>query len=193
MTRYRIGDIVKITSLRSEKLDIDIPQMVFHSRADDFVDVTGLGRLTERLIRKAVESAGIPYVDWVARKEIVDNKSMLHLYLEPREGYVASERSVATAIRDQFRKLDKRHRCNLYNLIGDMETVLGLKPVEVTLLPKGAFSSYIAQRQAEGADLGVLKPPHINPSDRVLSLLRVPKVKVEVEAMPAEAERAPVR
>ena len=192
MTRYRIGDIVKITSLRSEKLDIDIPQMVFHSRADDFVDVTGLGRLTERLIRKAVESAGIPYVDWVARKEIVDNKSMLHLYLEPKEGYIASERSVATAIRDQFRKLDKRHRCNLYNLIGDMETVMDLKPVTVTFLPEGTFSNYISQRRSEGiasANVG----PHVNPSDEVLSLLRSARVAVEAAAAAEKTERTAVR
>jgi len=187
--RYRIGDIIKITSLRNEKLNIDIPQMVFHSRADDFVDITSLGRLTERIIGEAIENSGIPYVDWVARKEIIDNKPVLHFYLELRDGYIASEGSLATAIREQFKKLDRKHRCNLYNLIGDMETVLGLKPVEVALLPQGAFSSYISQRQTEGAPLGHLKPPHINPSDEMLSLLGAPKVVVE--AVPAtEAERA---
>jgi len=192
MTRYRIGDMIKITSLRNEKLNIDIPQMVFHSRADDFVDITSLGRLTERIIGEAVGNTGIPYVDWVARKEIIDNKSVLHFYLELREGYIASEGSVATAIREQFKKLDRKHRLNFYSLIGDMETVLGLKPVGVTLLPQGAFSRYIAQWQAEGADLGHLKPPHVNPPDEVLSLLRAPKV--EVEAAPTtEAERASAR
>jgi hypothetical protein len=191
MTRYRIGDIIKITSLRNEKLNIDIPQMVFHSRADDFVDITGLGRLTERIIRQAMENTGIPYVDWVARKEVIDNKSVLHIYLELREGYIAREGSLATAIREQFKKLDRKHRCNLYNLIGDVETVLGLKPVEVTLLPRGAFLSYVSQRQAEGASSGYMKPPHVNPSDEVLSLLRAPKV---VEAVPVtEAERAAAR
>jgi len=60
------------------------------------------------------------------------------------------------------------------------------------LLPQGAFSRYIAQWQAEGADLGHLKPPHVNPPDEVLSLLRAPKV--EVEAAPTtEAERASAR
>jgi hypothetical protein len=189
MTRYRIGDVIKITSLRSEKLNIDIPQMVFHSRADDFVDITGLGRLTERLIREAIENASIPYVDWVARKEIVDNKSMLHLYLELKERYIASEKSVATAIREQFRRLDKKHRCNLYNLIGDMETVLDLRPVTVTFLPEGTFSSYINQRRSEGIALESLRLPHVNPSDEVLSLLRAHRVAVEAAPVPQEAER----
>ena len=192
MTRYRIGDIIKITSLRNEKLNIDIPQMVFHGRADDFVDITSLGRLTERIIREAIGNTGIPYVDWVARKEIIDNKSVLHFYLELRDGYIASEGSLATAIREQFKKLDRKHRCNFYSLIGDMETVLGLKPVEVTLLSPGAFSSYVSQRQAEGAPLGHLKPPHVNPPDEVLSLLRAPKVVVEAAPV-TEAERAAAR
>jgi hypothetical protein len=189
--RYRIGDIIKITSLRNEKLNIDIPQMVFHSRADDFIDIAGLGQLTERVMQEAIENSGIPYVDWVARKEIADNKPVLHIYFELREGYIAGEESLATAIREQFRKLDRKHRCNFYSLIGDMESVLGLKTVEVTLLPRGAFLSYVSQRQAEGAAGSSLKPPRVNPSDEVLSLLRAPMV---VEAAPVtEAERAAAR
>ncbi len=189
MTRYRIGDIIEITSLRNEQLNIDIPQMVFHSRADDLIDIAGLGRLTERVIGEAIENTGIPYVDWVARKEIIDNKPVLHLYPELGAGYIASGESVATAIREQLKRLDRKYRSNFYRLIGDMETVLDLKPVEVTLLPQGAFSSYIARRQSEGAVLESLKPSHVNPSDEVLSLLRAPKVVVE--AVPAtEAERA---
>jgi len=192
LTRCRIGDMVRITSLRNEKLNIDIPQMVFHSRADDFVDVASLGRLTEKVIRQAMENTGVPYVDWVASKEIINDKPVLHFYLELGDGYIASEKSLAAAIREQFKKLDRKHRCNLYNFIGDMETALDLKPVEVTLLPQGAFSRYIAQWQVEGADLGHLKPPHVNPPDEVLSLLGAPKV--EVEAAPVtEAERAATR
>ncbi|MFB0557195.1 MAG: GH3 auxin-responsive promoter family protein [Dehalococcoidia bacterium] len=189
LTRCRIGDVIRITSLRNEKLGVDIPQMVFHSRADDLVDIASLGRVTEKIIGEAIGNAGIPYVDWVARKEIIDNKPTLHFYLESRDEYIASEEGMAAAIREQFKKLDRKYRCNFYSLIGDMETVLGLKLLEVTLLPRGAFSSYRSQLQAEGADSGHLKPPHINPSDEMLSLLGAPKVAVE--AVPTtEAERA---
>jgi hypothetical protein len=179
MTRYRLGDIIKITSLRNEKLNIDIPQMVFYGRADDIVDMTGLGRLTEKLIWEAVVKSGIPHVDWVARKEIIDNKPVLHFYLELREEYIASEENLATAIFEQFQKIDRKYRCNFFRLIGDVETMLDLKPVKVTLLPQGAFSSYTAQRRAEGALLESLRPQRVNPSDEVLSLLKTPKVVVE--------------
>ena len=60
--------------------------------------------------------------------------------------------------------------------------------VETILLPHGSFANYTSQRQAEGADLAHLKPPHINPSDKVLSLLLAApevaaEVKVEAEAV----------
>ena len=43
--------------------------------------------------------------------------------------------------------------------------------VKVNLLPRGTFANDTAQRQADGADLAHLKPPHVNPSDEVLSHL----------------------
>ena len=189
LTRYRIGDLIRITSMRNEKLGIDIPQMVFHSRADDLIDIFGFGRLPEKIVREAIENSGIPCADWTARKETAGDRAVLHIYLELQDDYIASEEQVMSLISNQLKKLNARYRYNNWAVFGDTTSVLDLKPIQVTLLPQGAFSSYIAQRQAEGAELGVLKPPHINPSDSVLSLLRIPKVKVEVEAAPAEAER----
>jgi hypothetical protein len=187
--RYRIGDTVRITSLRNEKLNIDIPQMVFHSRADDRIDISGFGRLTERVIWEAIENSGIPYKDWTVRKEAIGDRTILHLYLELEDNYVVSEEAVAVTVYDELQKLDSVYHYNQYSAYSDPETMLGLKPIKVIFLPQGAFARYIAQRQAEGADLGAIKPPHINPSDKVLSLLRAPRVVVE--AVPAtEVERA---
>ena len=192
MTRYRLGDMVRITSLRNHKLNIDIPQMVFHSRVDDLVDVASLGRLTERTIGEAIGKMGIPYVDWVARKEIADNMPTLHIYVELERGYIASEESVAAAAREQFHKLDRRYRCNFYNLMGNMEEVLHLRPVQVSLLPQGAFAGYFAQREAEGAGANGLGRSHVNPTDEVISMLRAPKVVVEAVQV-VDDERAAVR
>jgi hypothetical protein len=186
--RYRIGDIVRITSLRNEKLNIDIPQMVFHSRADDRIDISGFGRLTEKVIWEAIENSGIPYRDWTARKEIVGDVAILHLYLELEGNYVASEEAVAATIYGELRKLDSVYHYNQYGAYSDPETMLGLKPIKVTFLPQGAFARYISQRQAEGADLGIIKPPHTNPSNKVLTLLGAPKAVVEAAPV-TEGER----
>jgi hypothetical protein len=190
--RYRIGDIIRITSLRNERLNIDIPQMLFHSRADDRIDISGFGRLTEKVIWEAIENSGIPYKDWTARKEAIRDRAILHLYLELEDDYVASEKAVAAIVYGELQKLDGVYHYNQYSAYGVPETVLGLKPIEVTFLPRGAFARYISQRQAEGADLGTIKPPHINPSDKVLSLLGAPKVVVEAAPV-TESQRATAR
>ncbi len=182
MVRYRPGDMIRISSLRNEELGIRIPQMVFERRADDLIDL-GFIRLNERVIWQAIENTNIPYADWTARKEIINERPVLRLYLELKDGYVASEKGVATAVYEQIKRLDDGF---IHYDLPSMERLLDLKLIEVTLLAEGAFANYMAQRQAEGADLAQLKVPHINPSDKMLSLLgakveAVPRVEVAAE------------
>jgi len=182
MVRYRVGDMIRITALRNEKLNIDIPQMVFERRADDLIDL-GFMRLTERVIWQAIENTKIPYRGWTARKE-VGKTAKLHLYLELDDNYIATEEDVAIAVYEQIKKLEDG--LYIYKDLASLERLIGFKPIEVTLLPTGVFTNYKNQRQAEGAELVHLKPPHINPSDKVLSLLggetgAVPKVGVAVK------------
>jgi len=166
LVRYRPGDMVRITSLRDEKLGIDIPQMVFERRADDLIDFVFI-RLTEKTIWQAIENTGIPYEDWTAYKE--PGEPVLNLFIELKNGYPASGADVAAAVREQIMILDSDKGTE--SLIrDDFAEMINFK-VDVTLLPRGAFASYTARRQAEGADLAHLKPPHVNPSDEVLSLL----------------------
>ena len=182
MVRYRVGDMIRITALRNAKLNIDIPQMVFERRADDLIDL-GFMRLTERVIWQAIENAKIPYRDWTARKEVGET-AKLHLYLELNDNYITTEEDVAIAVYEKIKKLEDG--LYIYKDLASLEKLIGFKPIEVTLLPTGAFTNYKNRQQAEGAELAHLKPPHINPSDKVLSLLEaktgaVPKVEVAVE------------
>jgi hypothetical protein len=193
MTRYRIGDMVKIISLRNEKLNIDIPQMMFHRRADELIDITGFGHLTERIIWEAIENAGIPYVDWTARKEVVEGKPVLHLYLETKDNFTVNEDTAVELIYRELLRLDDVYHYNIYRAYGAPEAVLGIKPLKITYLPQGAFASYIMQKQSEGAPLGHLKPPHVNPSEEVLSLLRAPQLVRPAVRLEAERERVEAR
>ncbi|MFC2040852.1 GH3 auxin-responsive promoter family protein [Chloroflexota bacterium] len=176
LVRYRPGDMVRITSLRNERLGIDIPQMEFVGRADNLIDFS-VTRLTEKTIWQAIENTSIPYEDWVARKDVGEDMT-LHLFIEPKDGYKASEIEVAEAVDEQIKRLDN----SFVTARKDVGNYLDYR-VKVTLLPKGAFSSYISRRRAEGAELAHLKPPHINPSDSVLSLLLAKPV-------PAPSEKA---
>jgi hypothetical protein len=189
MVRYRMGDVIRITSFKNESLGINIPQMAFEGRVDEIINIGGFFRLTEKLIWQAIENTNIPYEDWTARREILEDRHVLHIYIELKEGYIASEKGVAKALHDQLKELDTGFiYSELESMLGDVEKVLDLRPIEITLLPEGAFANYIAQRRAEGADLAHLKPRHINPSDAELSVLRARvKVAPEVEVA-AEAE-----
>ena len=162
LIRYKLGDMIEITSLRNEQLNIDIPQMIFHSRVDDMIDIAGFTRLTEKVIWQAIENTGLDYEEWTVRKEVKE-KPILHLYLELREnGYIIEEQA-AESVHQELKRLDAPY--------ADLESFLGLRPLEVTLLPQNAFRGYMLRQQAAGADLAHLKPPHINPSDGIIDCL----------------------
>jgi hypothetical protein len=186
LTRYRPGDMVRITSLRNDKLGIDIPQMVFERRADDLLDFVFV-RLTEKTIWQAIENTGLDYVDWTAYKK--PGEPVLSLSIELKNNYQANESEVAAAIREQVLKSDNSNKDTASLIRDEFATMIDFK-VEVDLLPQGAFGNYTTQRQAEGADLAHLKPPHINPSPKVLSLLTAKPEAVEVGA---ERERVAVQ
>jgi hypothetical protein len=186
LVRYRLGDMVRITSLRNEKLGIDLPQMVFERRADDLLDFAVV-RLTEKTIWQAIENTGVPYEDWTAYKE--PGEPVLNLLIELKDGFQTSAADVATAVYQQIMNYDSDDFKAQSPMRDDFANAIAFR-VETTLLPPGSFANYTSRRQAEGADLAHLKPPHINPSDKLLSLLlgkpeAAPEVRVEAEAVAA--------
>jgi hypothetical protein len=165
MVRYRLGDMVKITALRNEKLGIGIPQMVFERRVDDLIDFNVI-RVTEKLIWQSLEKSGIAYEDWFAYRE--PGQQTLRLFLEPKDSYQYDENATAatlchlmTTAEDDFTSSSTHD---------DLMKMVGFD-IEVRFLPRGTFARYTSRKQAEGADLAHLKPPHINPPEKVLSEL----------------------
>jgi len=169
-TRYMMGDMIQITSLRNAKLDINIPQMSFYSRADYVLDFGGAS-LTEKAIWQAIEESGLDYVDWVARKE-TQERFRLNLYIELKNKE-QSEKEVTAIMDKQFRQMKEDY----VHMVEDM----GFKLLKITLLPEGAFQRYRAWQEAAGADMTRLKPPHINPSNEVISVLMKSEEKIAVK------------
>ena len=166
LVRYRLGDMIRITSLRNEKLGIDIPQMAFERRADDLISFMVV-KLTEKQIWQSIEATGIPYEDWVAYKE--PGEEVLNLLVELKDGYQGSLEELNRAIEAEL-IASGRSSYKESGIVEDWRDDLGFR-LEVTPLPRGAFAGYIARKQAEGADPAHLKPPHINPSEGVLTQL----------------------
>jgi hypothetical protein len=164
--RYRPGDMFEVISIGDEELKSELPQWRFYSRSNGLIDLSGLARLTEREIWKAIEESGMPYHDWVARKEITNQVPILHLYIELKPGQSFS-------VVEAKEKIDAgllRHVSEYQ----DLKDMLQQDPLQVSLLPEGAFGSYMKAQQEAGADLAHVKPPHMQPTDEIMERLKQP-------------------
>ncbi len=161
--RYRVGDMFEMISDGDEELESNIPQFIFYSRKTDVIDLGTVLRLTERDIWTAVEASGVKYEDWVVKKEIVDNNPMLHIYIERKTGNLLDLDTARLQIRE-----------NLLNSISeykDYEEIIGYDPLILSWLKEGAFNNYMAAQVEAGADMAHIKPPHMQPTDHIMSKL----------------------
>jgi phenylacetate-coenzyme A ligase PaaK-like adenylate-forming protein len=161
MFRYRPGDLIRVVTLEDKEAGIKIPQMLFESRADDIIDIAGFTRLDEKTVWQAIVNTGIKHEDWTARKEYEEKNAFLHVYFEAKEDIEAKD--IIVLLHRELKHLNKDY--------ANLENMLTIKPLRVTLLPAGSFQSYYEARQKEGAALAHLKPPHMNASDKVISSL----------------------
>ncbi|HEY96346.1 MAG TPA: GH3 auxin-responsive promoter family protein [Dehalococcoidia bacterium] len=162
LIRYRIGDLIKVISIGDEETGSTLPQIVFQSRDDDIIDVSGFVRLNETEIWHAIKNTSLPYEDWTVRKENANHIPVLHIYLELTTNQY-DEEMVASLISNQLIDTRKDYQ--------DSKELLGFIPIKVTLLKQGTFHEYARIKQSEGFDIIHLKPNHINPSETVLNAL----------------------
>ena len=162
LLRYRTYDLMEFPALQDEEIDVRLPQMNFAGRSNDFIDLAGFtGMIDEKMVWKAIANTGIPYQEWAIRKERENGEPILRLYMEPI-GSIEKEiiqRKVHEALK------------GLNSFYADYEAMIEKPALEVTVLNPGTFQEYMKQKQAAGADLAHLKPPHMNATDEVISLL----------------------
>jgi phenylacetate-coenzyme A ligase PaaK-like adenylate-forming protein len=159
--RYRVGDLIKIVSLRDEEADINLPQFMFQSRADDIIDIGNFFRLDERAFLIAIKNTNIKIEEWALRKEYVQDDPIIHIYMEVKSDHNASE--IGEMIHQQLQVSYKDYK--------SMAEMLEINPIKITLLPVGTFMKYMEAKQAAGVDPGWLKPARINSSDNVINEL----------------------
>jgi len=159
--RYRMKDLVTFVGLEDKEAGIKLPQMVFKGRIEDAINLGGLTRLDEKTLWQAIENSGLEYEDWSARKEYAGNQVHVGIYLELKKERAAEE--IEKLIHNHLKEIDVDYR--------DVEAMLGVQPIRVTLLPLGTFQRYYEERRKEEADLARLKPPHMNASDEVIQKL----------------------
>ena len=169
--RHRMHDLVEVTSLGNSALGIRLPQFRFYGRSGDFIDLSGFaGLIDDRQITAALNATELRFTDWVICKDIQKNDSSLHLYIELVEDETATGGEVCQRVHDQLKHLNKDY--------ADIENMLGYIPLTVTLLNRGTFGSYLAHQLKQGADMAHLKPAHIQPPAKALTLLLATSTQV---------------
>ena len=168
--RYRMGDMLEVTALRNEELNINLPQVAFYGRCDDIIDIGGFFRFTEKTLWQAIENSGVAYAGWTARKEMQGSAPpVLHLYIELKQQNKTAE-EVRRAVYQSLREVNREW----VEEWAEVEETLSWELLRVTLLPEGAFAGYILEQQAAGAELAHLKPPQINAREEIMSKLLKP-------------------
>ena len=162
--RYRLGHLIRVTALVDEEAQVCLPQILFETRADDLIDMAGFTRMSEKTIAQTIASAGLVHEDWTIRKEVNGEKTTLHLYIELNGG--SPKVNVAPILHQELRDLDPGYR--------DLERMMDIRPLEVTVLRPGTFGEYYAQLRDSGAELLQRKPPRMNATDDIIGeLLRI--------------------
>jgi hypothetical protein len=159
--RYRLGDIIRIVALEDEEAGIRLPQMMFESRVADLIDIAGFAQFDEKTIWKAIANTEIMYEDWSARKEYEKSTPILRLYIELKQD--ADVADIERLVQEQLININPDYR--------DLDSMLGMRSLRVTLIPRGSFQRYYQAKQAAGADLAHLKPPHMGASDSIIRQL----------------------
>lgn len=164
LVRYRMHDVIRFTSLQDEEAGIRLPQMSFVGRSSDFIDLAGFaGLIDEKMVWQSIIDSGVEFEEWAIRKETRGDDVILHLYIE----LSVESQETAETVRDKVNS-QMKDRNRFY---ADYESIIVSRPLEVTLLGKGSYQSYMAAKSAQGADLAHLKPPHMNASDTDIGLL----------------------
>lgn len=168
--RYRVGDVYRCVGLDNHADGTKIPRFKYVDRVPTIIDIAGFTRISKNSIENVIRLSGLDIKDWFAAKEYNENnRPFLHLYVEMSpESYVSSAVSkeiLKEHLSVYFKYVDSDYK--------DLKVILGMDPLEVTILKCGTFEEY---RTYKGKSI---KP--INPSVyEIKDLLQIEKQNFEL-------------
>lgn len=155
--RYRLGHIVRFTN---DHVGYG-HEFLFVGRSDERIDIGGFTRIDESTVWKAIARAELPVRDWTLRREIEGIVPELHMYLELSSSYEPAR--LVPTLHQSLKDCDP--------LYADLESMLGMCPLSVTVLSPGTFDSYTDMQLKQGASLVGSRPSRMNPSDEIVGRL----------------------
>lgn len=151
--RYRCGDMYRCVGLSSREDETRIPRFEYVDRVPWIIDIAGFTRISEYGVKNAIELSKLPITDWVIAKEYnEENRPYLHMYVELEKEALFTQAMSADILKEllgtYFKYIDQDYR--------DLKKILGMDPLEVTILRCGTFQAY---EEKNGK-----KPYHMSPS-----------------------------
>lgn len=154
-TRYRVGHLVQVLPKNDEASENELPQFAFIGRADDRIDLAGFTRIDEKSIWDSINLTGFQVEAWTVRKEFEDDIPTLHVYIELKQP--ESHEMVTEQLDKKLKELDPFY--------SDLESMLEIKPLRVTVLNPGSFDRLYENRRQAGFELGRRAPARMNAAD----------------------------
>ncbi|HWQ77630.1 MAG TPA: GH3 auxin-responsive promoter family protein [Anaerovoracaceae bacterium] len=141
--RYRVGDVYRCAGLENSADKTRIPRFRYVDRVPNIIDIAGFTRISENCIRDVIDLSGLAVQSWTAVKEYTQqNRPLLHMYVEMKR-----EALVGSAI---MKDILKEHLSVYFKYIDndykDLKRILGMDPLEITILKCGTFEEYEKQK-----------------------------------------------
>lgn len=137
--RYRVGDVYRCVGLECSIENTKIPRFKYVDRIPTIIDIGGFTRISENCIRDVVELSGLAVQGWFAVKEFnKQNRPLLHMYVEMKRESLTSTAVTRDILREHlsvyFKYVDNDYK--------DLKRILGMDPLEITILKCGTFEEY---------------------------------------------------
>lgn len=137
--RYRVGDVYRCLALESDRDNVRFPRFEYIDRIPTVIDIAGFTRITENSVERVITLSGLAVEDWVAAKEVTENKRpFLHMYVEMKPECLFSSAVTVSILKEHmgvyFKYVDEDYK--------DLKKILGIDPLEITILRCGTFQTY---------------------------------------------------
>lgn len=166
--RYRTGDIYTCLGLGSQEDEISLPRFQYLDRIPSVIDIGGFTRITRNSIQNAIHLSRLPIQDWSAAKEFnQEGHPFLHMYVEMS--------AISTCTSAISKEVLQEHLAIYFQYADhdfkDLKRILGMNPLEITLLACGTFERF---RKTHGYRIAAINPPRKDVKELLLVQKEVP-------------------
>ena len=137
ITRYSMPDVFECISIGDDLLSTELPIFKYYTRSDRLMVLHNFTRISEEEMITIMKNAGLPLVDFTARKEFEGAREYMHVYLELSHEMTHEE--AYKMLDAALLEFDKDWR--------DLSNFMKFTPLKLTLLPKGSFHKFLNAKE----------------------------------------------